>query len=48
MGGARQAIIDGSFPAYLTAFMKEAFGDESYPGWVVDALDSVGIKLGKN
>ncbi|KAH7888671.1 tRNA-guanine(15) transglycosylase-like protein, partial [Phlebopus sp. FC_14] len=45
MGGARDAIIEGSFPDYLCVFFKNYFGEHGYPAWCVDALRSVGVDL---
>ncbi|EGD74933.1 queuine tRNA-ribosyltransferase 1 [Salpingoeca rosetta] len=45
MGNARQAIIDGTFPAFVTTFMAENYPDHNYPVWVREALASVNIDL---
>jgi hypothetical protein len=45
MGGARDAIINGTFPDYLKTFFSNYFGDSGYPQWCVDALRSVGVDL---
>lgn len=45
MGRARDAIIDGTFPAYLKSFFAEYFGTKGYPEWCVNALRSVGVDL---
>ena len=45
MGGARNAIIEGTFPAYLKSFFKDYFGEQGYPEWCVNALQSVGVDL---
>jgi queuine tRNA-ribosyltransferase len=45
MGGARNAIMNGTFPDYLKAFFKNYFADSGYPQWCVDALRSVGVDL---
>eukprot|EP00668_Euglena_longa_P001335 GGOE01001582.1.p1 GENE.GGOE01001582.1~~GGOE01001582.1.p1 ORF type:complete len:402 (-),score=119.67 GGOE01001582.1:278-1483(-) len=45
MRSMRQAIIDGTFPAWVKAFMRQQFPEATYPGWVVDALNYVGIPL---
>lgn len=45
MGGARDAIIAGTFPAYLKTFFAKYFGDAGYPEWCVNALRSVGVDL---
>jgi hypothetical protein len=45
LGGARDAIIDGTFPAYLRTFFSRYFSSAAYPSWCVDALRSVGVDL---
>ncbi|KAF8313457.1 Queuine tRNA-ribosyltransferase [Clavulina sp. PMI_390] len=56
MGGARDAILEDRFPAYVQEFFDSYFGEPSktgadsdvvvtYPRWCVDALRSVGIDL---
>lgn len=45
MGGARDAIMDQTFPAYLKRFFASYFGDTGYPEWCVNALNSVGVDL---
>lgn len=45
MGRARDAILSGSFPAYLRTFFSDYFGDNGYPEWCVNALRSVGVDL---
>ena len=45
MGGARDAIMGGTFPTYLKTFFKEYFGGQGYPEWCVNALRSVGVDL---
>ena len=45
MGGARDAIINGTFPQYLKDFFANYFGDVGYPEWCVNALRSVGVDL---
>ncbi|KAI0028141.1 tRNA-guanine transglycosylase [Vararia minispora EC-137] len=45
MGGARDAIINGTFPLYLKSFFADYFGDKGYPAWCVNALRSVGVDL---
>lgn len=45
MGGARDAILNGTFPAYLRGFFKRYFGEAGYPEWCVNALRSVGVDL---
>ncbi|GJE95477.1 queuine tRNA-ribosyltransferase family protein [Phanerochaete sordida] len=45
MGRARDAIVQGSFPAYLKSFFATYFGDRGYPEWCVNALRSVGVDL---
>lgn len=45
MGGARDAIIDGTFPDYLRSFFASYYGDMGYPEWTVNALRSVGVDL---
>lgn len=45
MGGAREAIFAGTFPAYLRSFFANYFGETGYPKWCVDALRSVGVDL---
>ncbi|TFK54459.1 tRNA-guanine transglycosylase [Heliocybe sulcata] len=45
MGGARDAIMQGTFPAYLHKFFDNYFGDVGYPEWCVNALRSVGVDL---
>ncbi|OJT06334.1 hypothetical protein TRAPUB_2796 [Trametes pubescens] len=45
MGGARDAIMNGTFPDYLKTFFAKFFGDAGYPEWCVNALRSVGVDL---
>ncbi|KIJ67810.1 hypothetical protein HYDPIDRAFT_83354 [Hydnomerulius pinastri MD-312] len=45
MGGARDAIMEGTFPDYLRTFFRNYFGDKGYPEWCVNALRSVGVDL---
>ena len=45
MGGARAAIIKGTFPQYLKEFFASYYGDAGYPEWCVNALKSVGVDL---
>lgn len=45
MGGARDAIVNGTFPDYLKKFFRNYFGDAGYPEWCVNALRSVGVDL---
>ena len=45
MGGAREAILQGTFPTYLRTFFKRYFGDNGFPRWCVDALRSVNVDL---
>ncbi|KAF7376176.1 Queuine tRNA-ribosyltransferase catalytic subunit 1 [Mycena sanguinolenta] len=45
MGGARDAIMNGTFPSYLRSFFANYFGDVGYPEWCINALRSVGIDL---
>ncbi|OCH92290.1 Queuine tRNA-ribosyltransferase [Obba rivulosa] len=48
MGGARDAIMNGTFPEYLKRFFADYFGDSGYPVWCVNALRSVGVDLLEN
>jgi hypothetical protein len=45
MGGARDAILEGTFPTYLKKFFAGYFHDGRYPQWCCDALKSVGVNL---
>ncbi|KAK7057159.1 Queuine tRNA-ribosyltransferase catalytic subunit 1 [Favolaschia claudopus] len=45
MGGARDAILNGTFPTYLRTFFATYFEDVGYPEWCVNALRSVGVDL---
>ncbi|KZW00233.1 Queuine tRNA-ribosyltransferase [Exidia glandulosa HHB12029] len=45
MGGARDAIMNQTFPDYLKTFFRQYFGKQGYPQWCVDALRSVGVDL---
>jgi len=45
MGGARDAILNQTFPQYLRTFFKRYFADLGYPKWCVDALRTVGVDL---
>ncbi|KDQ57475.1 hypothetical protein JAAARDRAFT_35187 [Jaapia argillacea MUCL 33604] len=45
MGGARDAILQGTFPTYLRTFFANYFGEDGYPEWCVNALRSVGVDL---
>lgn len=48
MGGAREAIVNGTFPEYLKTFFAGYFGEAGYPEWCVNALRSVGVDLLEN
>ena len=42
----REAIIKDEFPAWITTFFANYFGDKTrYPVWAVNALKSVGVDL---
>jgi len=45
MGGARDAILGGTFPGYLKKFFANYYGNGGYPQWCCDALKSVGVDL---
>ncbi|TCD69798.1 hypothetical protein EIP91_006111 [Steccherinum ochraceum] len=45
VGGARDAIVAGTFPEYLRKFFRTYFDDTGYPEWCVNALRSVGVDL---
>ena len=45
MGGARDAILAGTFPEHLKKFFADYFGNTGYPQWCCDALQSVGVDL---
>ncbi|KAI0259671.1 tRNA-guanine transglycosylase [Gloeopeniophorella convolvens] len=45
LGRARDAILGGTFPAYLRAFFARYFTGAGYPEWCVNALRSVGVDL---
>ena len=45
MGGARAAILNGTFPQYLKDFFANYYGEAGYPEWCVNALRSVGVDL---
>lgn len=45
MSRARDAIMAGTFPAYLRSFFGRYFAGSGYPRWCVDALRSVGVDL---
>lgn len=45
MDDMRSAIIDGSFPQFVQNFMEKQFPQHDYPIWIVEALNSVKIKL---
>jgi hypothetical protein len=45
VGQARDAILAGTFPHYLQTFFANYFGDDGYPEWCVNALQSVGVDL---
>lgn len=46
MRSARQAILDDTFPSFLTTFFHRFFASPSQiPRWCVDALRSVGVDL---
>ena len=45
MGGARDAIMNATYPEYLKTFFANYFGDKGYPEWCVNALRSVGVDL---
>lgn len=41
----RQSILDGNFDDFVKTFMGNQFPDKNFPGWVKDALATVGITL---
>ncbi|XP_046403957.1 queuine tRNA-ribosyltransferase catalytic subunit [Ischnura elegans] len=45
MRSVRENIKTGTFPEFVTSFMKRAYPTEDYPKWVVDALAAVNINL---
>ncbi|TFY82861.1 hypothetical protein EWM64_g1149 [Hericium alpestre] len=45
MGRTRDAILNGTFPAYLRTFFSKYFSTSRYPEWCVEALRSVGVDL---
>ena len=45
MGGARDAIMNSTFPSYLKTFFADYFGQDGYPEWCGNALRSVGVDL---
>jgi queuine tRNA-ribosyltransferase catalytic subunit len=45
MGGARDAILSDTYPAYLKQFFRRYFRTTGYPRWCVEALREVGVDL---
>jgi queuine tRNA-ribosyltransferase len=45
MGGARDAIVSDTYPAYLKQFFGRYFKATGYPRWCVEALREVGVDL---
>ncbi len=47
MGRAREAIIADRYPDFLREWLKVRYGEdrEKWPGWIVEALGSVGMDL---
>lgn len=46
MDGARQAIIENRYPAFVREFFENLYGSRSKsPEWAVTALRGVGIDL---
>ncbi|KAF8588662.1 tRNA-guanine transglycosylase [Ramaria rubella] len=45
MGAARDAILNGDFPAHLRRFFGTYYEDAGFPRWIVNALRSVGVDL---
>jgi len=45
MGGVRDAILNDTFPSFLQDFFREYYSGSSYPRWIVDALNTVGVNL---
>jgi queuine tRNA-ribosyltransferase catalytic subunit len=45
MGGARDAILSDTYPAYLKRFFRRYFRTTGYPRWCVEALREVGVDL---
>ncbi|KAF8520355.1 tRNA-guanine transglycosylase [Hysterangium stoloniferum] len=45
MGGVRDAILNDTFPSFLHDFFREYYSGGSYPRWIVDALNTVGVNL---
>ena len=45
MGGARDAIMNDTFPEYLRKFFARYYANAAYPRWCVEALKSVGVDV---
>lgn len=45
MKRAREAIIDGTFEAFVQQFMLALYRNKAYPTWSRDALESAGVTL---
>jgi Queuine/archaeosine tRNA-ribosyltransferase len=41
----RESIKEQRFPQYVKQYMKDAYPDENYPRWTIDALRAVNIEL---
>ena len=46
MRSMRQAILDGVFPGFVRAYLRERYGGAAQsPQWVQDALTAAGVEL---
>lgn len=47
MKNIRNSILNGTFDKFVASFLKDMFpnGKNTYPKWVLDALNTVGIKI---
>ncbi|XP_033104361.1 queuine tRNA-ribosyltransferase catalytic subunit 1-like [Anneissia japonica] len=45
MKSIQQSIMKDTFPSFIQQFMSNMFPSNNYPTWVVEALDSVNVKL---
>lgn len=47
MRRVRAAIVENRYPAFLRAYFRELYGEDTtkIPGWAVTALRSVGVDL---
>lgn len=44
----RDNIEKGTFPQFVKGFVSEMYPNKNYPTWIINSLNSVGIKIIEN